>query len=46
MTYVLHLSPALEGDVTEVAEHYVEIDPALASRFADELERTLRLIES
>lgn len=41
VTYVLHLSPAIEGDVTEAAEHYAEIDPALALRFAGELERTL-----
>lgn len=46
MTYVLHLSPAIEGDVTEVAEYYADIDPALATRFADDLERTLQLIES
>lgn len=46
MTYVLHLSPAIEGDVAEAAEHYAEIDPGLARRFADELERTLRLIDS
>ncbi len=46
MTYLLHLSPAIEGDVTEVAEHYADIDPALAMRFADELERTLHLIET
>ena len=46
MTYVLCLSPAIEGDVTEVADHYARIDTALAMRFTDELERTLRLIES
>lgn len=46
MRYVLHLSPAIEGDVTAAADYYAEIDPSLAMRFADELERTLRLIES
>lgn len=46
MTYILHLSPAIEGDVTAVAEHYADIDPELGMRFADELERTLHLIES
>lgn len=29
-----------------MAEHYAEIAPELAERFADELERTLRLIDS
>lgn len=46
MTYILHLSPEIEGDVTAAAEHYADIDPELGMRFADELERTLHLIES
>lgn len=46
MRYVLHVSPAIEDDVTAAADYYAEIDPSLAMRFADELERTLRLIES
>lgn len=46
MTHVLVLSPELERDVAAVAEHYGEIAPELAQRFADELERTLLLIES
>lgn len=46
MRHVLHLSPAIEDDVTAAADYYAEIDPSLAMRFADELERTLRLIES
>lgn len=32
MTYVLHLSPAIEGDVMAVAQYYAEIDPDLANR--------------
>lgn len=46
MSYVLLLSPAIEGDVAGVAEQYSEIAPELAERFADELERTLFLIEA
>lgn len=46
MTYVLLLSPALEDDVAVAVEHYREIAPELAERFVDQLERTLRLIES
>lgn len=45
MSYVLLLSPALEGDVAVAAEHYREIAPELAERFVDQLERTLHLIE-
>lgn len=45
-SYVLHLSPAIEGDVAVAAEHYADIDSELGLRFADELERTLHLIES
>lgn len=40
------ISPAIVGDVAAVAEYYGDVDPALAGRFADESERTLRLIES
>lgn len=46
MRYVLHVSPAVEGDVSAAADYYAEIDSSLTMRFADELERTLRLIES
>lgn len=46
MTYDLHLSPDIEGDINEVVDHYAEIDATLAMRFLDEVERTLRLIES
>lgn len=46
MSYVVWLSPALEPDVAAIAEHYDQIAPELAKRFADELERTLLLIQS
>jgi Plasmid stabilisation system protein. len=46
VTYQLQLSPALEADAIAAAEHYAEISPDLADRFARELERTLVLIES
>jgi hypothetical protein len=46
VSYVLHLSPAIEGDVASAVECYADIQPELAMRFADELERTLILIES
>jgi len=46
VTYLLRLSPAIEGDVAAAVDFYANIDPDLALRFADELERTLHLIES
>jgi plasmid stabilization system protein ParE len=46
VSYLLHLSPAIEGDVTAAVGYYADIDPQLAMRFADEIERTLLLIQA
>lgn len=46
MSYTLRLHPAIEADVTATAEYYADIDQGLALRFADEVERTLRLIQA
>lgn len=46
MTYVLHLSPSIAGDVMAAAGYYTDIDPNLGLSFVDELERTLLLIQA
>lgn len=46
MTYVLQISPAIADDVAEAVDYYAGIAPNLVLRFVEDLERTLRLIES